>query len=226
MVEASAGKAGPIGEDVAEGIELGEGVAGVGGDPEVACGVNGWEVGAGHVVGEEGKGEGPIVGGDGQGGLIDGGAPNEGEERGGVGGRVASDVEDGSGRVGGGEAVAVAGVAKEGRAGIGGSGRVDAGNDEIRKGVNFGLRDDSVALEVLREGLAGGDIDEVVDGGEGIGQALLGCLGGGGADVGDVAHKAGKGVYAGDGGDFVDVDKWRDLADIAVGGAGAEDEDQ
>ena len=118
------------------------------------------------------------------------------------------------------------GVAEESGARGGGSGGVDAGDDEVSEGVYFCLGDDSVALEVLSESLAGGDVHEVVDGGESVRETLLGQLGGGGTDVGDVAHKAGEGVDAGDGGDLGDVDKVGDFADVAIWGAGAKDKDQ
>ena len=74
--------------------------------------------------------------------------------------------------------------------------------------------------------MAGGDVDEVIDGGEGIGQPLLGCRGWSGTDMRDVAHEAGESVDTGDGGDLVDIDEGGDFADIAVGGAAAEDKDQ
>jgi hypothetical protein len=84
------------------------------------------------------------------------------------------DVEDRSGCVERGVAVGIFGVVEEGGAAVGLAGGVDAGDEDVGEGVEFGLREDAVALLVLCEGDAGGDVDECVDGGEGVGEALDG----------------------------------------------------
>ena len=98
MVEAAPGV---VLDDVAEGGELGEAVVGVAGDPEVALRVEGGVVGAGHVVGEEGDGERPVVGRGGEHGLVGGVGGCEGEERGDVLRGVLHDVEHRGDGVGG-----------------------------------------------------------------------------------------------------------------------------
>ena len=76
---------------------------------------------------------------------------------------------------------------------------------------------------VLDAGDAGGDVDEIGDGEEGVGDSLESVGRGGGADVGGVGHKAGEGVDGGDGGDFVDEDVGDGAGEVGLAfGAGAE----
>src|SRR5207245_9429439 len=85
-VEAAAGEAVGAGEDGACGVEFDEGVVAVGGDPDVAYGVDRGEVRADHLVGVEGECEGPVVRRGGEGGLEGRGGLAGGKEGGDVGG--------------------------------------------------------------------------------------------------------------------------------------------
>lgn len=77
-------------------------------------------------------------------------------------------------------------------------------------------------MKVLRECGAGCDVDEAVDGGKGVGEALngAGCVGG--ADVDGVGHEACEGVDGGYGRKLVDGDVGDRRGQIAAAGAGAE----
>ncbi len=141
----------------------------VGGDPDVADGVDGGEVGTDHLVGVEGEGERPVVGCGGEGGLEGGCDLAGGEESGDVGAGLSRDVERGGDGVGGRDAGGVGGVGKE-RSAAGGAVGVDAGDEQVGEGVDLGLGDVAVSAEALNACCAGGDIDKIGDGEEGVGR--------------------------------------------------------